>query len=261
MGSWAKGISAAAVGLTTVLTVVLVKAAEEPPPTAFPTVGVLMASGAHWCTASVVDSPKGNVVATAAHCVTPEGADGVPGETAHDGLAIGELSFAPAFHGAGSGRQPYGVWKVKAVHVDDRWSKWGDDTADFAFLTVEPDEHGRSLQDVVGRGKAPLPDFGSGFEREVTVIGYPDEDYNPRNEPISCTTQTGHDTEDPDMMHISCAGFWTGTSGSPWIADRSGPGRTGRLIAVLSGGDTDVDSTAAVFDDRAKALYEAAARG
>jgi hypothetical protein len=63
------------------------------------------------------------------------------------------------------------------------------------------------------------------------------------------------------MLYISCAGFWTGTSGSPWIADRGGPGQPGRLIGVLSGGDTDVDSTAALFDERAKALYERAAKG
>ncbi|MEV7616031.1 trypsin-like peptidase domain-containing protein [Streptomyces sp. NPDC089799] len=256
-----KGISAIVAAALAMVTMALFKpspgkAAEHP----FPTVGVLMANGEHWCTASVVDSPKGNVVATAAHCVAPEGKDGEPGEVAHDGLAIGELSFAPAFSGEGSGRQPLGVWRVSAVHVDDRWSKWGEDTADYAFLTVEPDEDGRSLQDVVGRTRAPLPDWHSGYEREVTVVGYPEEDHNPENKPVSCTTRTDHDEDDPDMLYIKCAGFWTGTSGSPWIADR-GPDRPGRLIGVLSGGDTDVDSTAALFDDRAEALYERAARG
>lgn len=67
-----KGASAAAAaGIAAVCAVVFLKASVEQPVHPFPTVGVLMANGEHWCTASVVDSPKGNVVATAAHCVAP----------------------------------------------------------------------------------------------------------------------------------------------------------------------------------------------
>lgn len=251
----------AAAGIAAVFGVAFVEATGDPTVHPFPTVGVLMAGGEHWCTASVVDSPKGNVVATAAHCVAPAGENGQPGEPPHDGPALGGLAFAPGFSGAGSGTRPFGLWKVRSVQVDDRWTKWGDETADFAFLTVEPDEEGRSLQDRVGRDEAPRPDWTSGYEREVTVVGYPESDRNPQNKPVSCTTQTRHDEDDPAMLYISCSGFWTGTSGSPWIADRGGPGRPGRLIGVLSGGDTDVDSTAALYDERAKALYERAARG
>ncbi|WP_420079717.1 trypsin-like serine peptidase [Streptomyces sp. JL4002] len=263
MSTVVKGASAAAAaGVVAVFAVTFLKAPGERPTLPFPTVGVLMAGGEHWCTASVVDSPRGNVVATAAHCVAPAGEDGAPGEVAHDGLAIGELSFAPAFSGEGRGTQPLGVWKVSSIHVDDRWTKWGEDTADFAFLTIEPDEDGRSVQEAVGgSAEAPQPEWTSGYDRDVTVVGYPESDHNPQNKPVSCTTQTRHDEDDPDMLYMSCAGFWTGTSGSPWIADRGGAQPAGRLIGVLSGGDTDVDSTAALFDERAKALYERAARG
>nr|WSX49984.1 trypsin-like peptidase domain-containing protein [Streptomyces sp. NBC_00974] len=256
--------SAAAAGVAAVLAVVFVKTSggyEDRHALPFPTVGVLMANGEHWCTASVVDSPRGNVVATAAHCVAPAGEGGRPGEVAHDGLAIGELAFAPAFSGEGSGKQPLGVWKVRSVQVDERWTKWGEDTADFAFLTVDPDEDGRSLQEVVGRDETPKPAWTSGYDREVTVVGYPESQHNPENKPVACTTQSRHDEEDAAMLYINCSGFWTGTSGSPWIADRGGPGRPGQLIGVLSGGNTDVDSTAALFDGRAKALYERAAKG
>ncbi|MFE2169302.1 trypsin-like serine peptidase [Streptomyces sp. NPDC059447] len=258
-----KGASMAAVaGIAAVCAVAFLKSPGDRLVLPFPTVGVLMAGGEHWCTASVVDSPKGNVVATAAHCVAPAGEAGQPGEVAHDGLAIGELAFAPAFSGEGKGDRPLGVWKVRSIHVDDRWTKWGEETADFAFLTLAPDEDGRSVQQAVGgAAEAPKPEWTSGYDRDVTVVGYPESDHNPKNKPVSCTTQTRHDDNDPDMLYMSCAGFWTGTSGSPWIADRGGPGHPGRLIGVLSGGDTDVDSTAALFDERAKALYERAARG
>jgi hypothetical protein len=83
---------------------------------------------------------------------------------------------------------------------------------------------------------------------------------------VSCTTRTSPAEGEPGMLYINCPGFWTGTSGSPWIADREagGSGGTaggspGRLIGVLSGGDTDADSTAARFDGRAWKLYGAAA--
>ncbi|OKK20767.1 hypothetical protein AMK16_10080 [Streptomyces sp. CB00455] len=263
MSAVAKGASAAAAaGIAVVFAVAFMEAPGDRQVHPFPTVGVLMANGEHWCTASVVDSPKGNVVATAAHCVAPAGEGGRPGEVAHDGLAIGELAFAPAFSGEGAGTQPLGRWKVRSIHVDDRWTKWGEETADFAFLSIEPDADGRSLQEAVGgRAEAPAPDWTSGYEREVTVIGYPESEHNPHNKPVSCTTQTRHADDDPDMLYISCAGFWTGTSGSPWIADRGGSDRPGQLIGVLSGGNTDVDSTAALFDEHAKALYERAALG
>ncbi|RSS86945.1 serine protease [Streptomyces sp. WAC05292] len=259
--------AAAAAGVAAALAVAFAQAVDEDAGAVhpFPGVGVLMANGEHWCTASVVDSPKGTVVATAAHCVAPAGEDGEPGEVAHDGREIGELSFAPAFTGEGAGRQPLGVWKVKAVHVDERWTRWGEDTADYAFLSVEPDEDGRTVQQAVqeavgGAREAPVPDWTSGYEREVTVVGYPESARNPENRPVSCSTRTAHDEDDPAMLYIGCAGFWTGTSGSPFIADRGGPGSPGHLIGVLSGGDTDVDSTAALFDERARALYERAAQ-
>ncbi|MFJ5552875.1 trypsin-like serine peptidase [Streptomyces sp. NPDC093225] len=262
--AWARTAGSGAVALVAVFALGIATAepgVPAPYTRAFPAVGVLMANGEHWCTASVVDSPRGNVVATAAHCVAPAGEDGEEGQVAQDGLAIGVLSFAPGFSGKDPGRHPSGVWKVASVHVDERWTRYGDETADYAFLTIAPDATGRTVEQVVGRGVVPEPDWSPGPEREVTVVGYPEPDHNPDNRPVACTTRTEPDDEDPKMLYINCPGFWTGTSGSPWVADRGGPGRPGRLIGVLSGGDTDADSTAAPFDARARRLYEAAAAG
>lgn len=209
-------------------------------------VGVLLDGEDHWCTASVVDSPRGDVVATAAHCVFEYGT-----------YASG-FSFAPGFHGGGKGSAPYGTWKVAAIQVDDRWRKDEDDTADYAFLTLEPDARGRQVQDVVG---AAEPDWSSKPSRRVTVVGYPNPEHNPANRPITCTTDARHDADQPArMVRIECQGFWDGTSGSPWLADYVDPGRPGRVIGVLSGGDTDTESTAVLFGARARALYDKAAR-
>lgn len=200
-------------------------------------VGVLLDEDGHWCTASVVDSPKGNVVATAAHCVYADGAAGAG------------FSFAPGFRG---GARPYGTWKVRTVQVADAWKAAGDDADahDYAFLTLEPDARGRQVQQVVG---AARPDWASGPERRVTVTGYPNKDHNPADGPISCTTDTRRDPDLAGSMVMECAGFFDGTSGSPWLAD-------GRLIGVLSGGDTDTESTAVLFDAATRALYDRAVK-
>ncbi|MEU2793813.1 trypsin-like serine protease [Streptomyces sp. NPDC007100] len=216
-----------------------------------PFVGVLIADGEHHCTASVVDSPKGNLIATAAHCVdfTPEDeADGY-----EPGPLTGDVEFAPRFSGAGEGTAPYGKWKVSGIHIPDTWESSDDDRGDYAFLTVEPDAQGRSIQEVVG---AATPDWSSGPDRHVTVVGYPYENRNPGNRPIICTTDTRRDDDQPFMARMTCGGFYEGTSGGPWLADYRDARHPGRLIGVLSGGDTDDESTAVLFDRQARALYE-----
>ncbi|MFE9117494.1 trypsin-like serine peptidase [Streptomyces sp. NPDC007172] len=206
-------------------------------------VGVLVNGDDHACTASVVASPHGNVVATAAHCAT--------------GLPLDTLEFAPGFSGAAPGTFPYGKWKVRSVQVDDRWTADHEDAADYAFLTLEPDAHGRNVQSVVG---ASTPEWGAGPDQRATVVGYPDPDHNPDNKPVMCTTDVRQDPDEPAMMRMECGGFWVGTSGSPWLIDYRGPDRLGRIIGVLSGGDTDVESTAALFDAKARSVYERATR-
>lgn len=216
-------------------------------------VGVLIdPDGEHFCTASVVASPKGNVIATAAHCIQDSGSA--------EAYGPGELEFAPGFSGRGKGSYPYGRWKVAAIHVDEHWTDGDDDAdaADYAFLVLEPDAKGRQVQQAVG---SAAPDWASPPDRRVTVVGYPTRDHNPTNRPVACTTDSRPDPDLPKTLLMECAGFWEGTSGGPWLADYRDAGHQGRLIGVLSGGDTDSESTAALFDDRARALYDKAAAG
>ncbi|MFI9052573.1 trypsin-like serine peptidase [Streptomyces sp. NPDC053427] len=250
------------------LATLLTGCGAPPPPAAgrpapLPFVGVLTSDNDHWCTASVVDSPGRNLLATAAHCVYFHKEDAADGY--EPGPFKGDLRFAPQFSGAGSGsgsgsrsaRYPYGTWKVTALHVNTPWRDDNDDQGDYAFLTVAPDKHGRRIQDVVG---AAAPDWSSSPRRRVTVIGYPNEDHNPRNRPVSCTTRTRRDPDEPYMIRMECPGFWPGTSGGPWLAGHRDAARPGRLIGVLSGGDSDRESVAVLFDRRARALYERAVR-
>jgi hypothetical protein len=97
-------------------------------PTSSPTTGVpevralfpSASSGSHDCTASVVDSVHGDVLLTAAHCVSGSGAG---------------MVFAPGYHNEIA---PYGRWTVTGVHLAPGWLKSQDPRYDFAFLTVAP---------------------------------------------------------------------------------------------------------------------------
>ena len=84
-----------------------------------PRIGAIFLDGAdmHSCTGSVLDTPGGDLVLTAAHCV----ADGVT------------TDFVPAFAGYAPSIQ---TWRVDAVYLDPRWLADNDPHADYAVLRV-----------------------------------------------------------------------------------------------------------------------------
>src|ERR1022692_413840 len=89
-----------------------------------PAVGALFTTSGgqladHFCTASVVHSRGGDLLITAAHCLT-----GRP-------IGRGGIVFVPAFH---DGEAPYGAWRITAVFVDSAWSSRHDPDDDVAFL-------------------------------------------------------------------------------------------------------------------------------
>ncbi len=107
--------------------------AEEEGTAHAPTVGALFGSAGseqHYCTASVVASPGGNVLLTAAHCI--------------DGSAKG-MSFAPGFH---HGVSPFGRWEVTGAYFDPEWIADQNQSRDFAFLTVAPKRIGGVWTDI-----------------------------------------------------------------------------------------------------------------
>ena len=88
-----------------------------------PAVGALFTTdqgklGQHFCTASVVSSPHGDLVVTAAHCVS----GGVAG-----------VAFVPGYRG---GAAPYGIWTVTKIYADKAWTASGNPDDDVAFLEV-----------------------------------------------------------------------------------------------------------------------------
>ncbi|GAA3189054.1 MULTISPECIES: trypsin-like serine peptidase [Streptomyces] len=196
-------------------------------------------SGNHFCTASVVQSPGRNMLVTAAHCAfDPD-----------TGKPVDDLVFAPDYR---DGDEPTGLWKVRKIFVDHRWTASDDEDLDVAFLTLDS-KGGKQIQDVLGGNTLGID---RGFDNEVKVTGYPSS----RDTPISCQNRTTKYSS--TQMRIQCDDFAGGTSGSPWLADYDPKSQTGTVIGVLGGhlggGDEDNVSYAAYFDDDIAALYRRA---
>jgi V8-like Glu-specific endopeptidase len=194
--------------------------------------------GTHFCTASVVQSTHGDLVLTAAHCVT--------------GLH-GQIAFVPGY---ANGKEPYGVWQVTAVYTNQAWQSSQDPDDDFAFLQVADASSGRPIEDVTG---AERLGFSWQVPALVQVIGYPDG----ANQPIACTNWAKKFSS--TQLVFDCGGYTDGTSGGPFLADVSGSSHKGTVIGVIGGyeqgGDLPQVSYAAVLGASAKALFQTAEAG
>ncbi|MEV0986066.1 trypsin-like serine protease [Streptomyces sp. NPDC049949] len=181
--------------------------------------------GDHFCTATVVHSAGKNLIVTAGHCL-------LAGKHGDAGAV-----FAPAYANGGA---PYGAWTIEEVFEDSRWSEDSDDDYDLAFARLAPDASGRNIEDVTGA--ATLDTTGRSGE-EITVTGYPAD----RKVPRTCTASAIRET--PTEQRFDCADFPGGTSGSAWLA------KDGKIIGILTGGDTDDVSTSTILGEYAAQLY------
>jgi V8-like Glu-specific endopeptidase len=208
--------------------------------TGTPAVGVLFsvsggALGKHFCTASVVDSPAGDLVITAAHCVTHR--------------AAGSMAFVPGY---ASGRRPYGVWLVSQVVADSGWLDSGSPDHDVAFLVVHQPGNAQPIQAVTGGER-----LGIGWQARVRVrvIGYPDD----AEQPVTCTNETK--PFQAHGMEFDCGGYTDGTSGAPFLA-RLGRAGTGTVIGVIGGyqqgGELPAISYTIRFGQDVESLYQTA---
>jgi V8-like Glu-specific endopeptidase len=191
--------------------------------------------GAHFCTASVVNSARGDLAVTAAHCVT--------GRT-------GQIVFVPGY---ADGQEPYGVWTVTRVYTDPAWQSSQDPDDDVAFLQLSEAGDGRAVEAVTG-----AEHFAAGWQTPalVQVIGYPDG----ADQPVVCANWTK--LFSPTQLEFDCGGYTTGTSGGPFLADVSAGSGEGTIIGVIGGyeqgGFTPEVSYASAFGPAVSALYASA---
>jgi V8-like Glu-specific endopeptidase len=196
--------------------------------------------GSHFCTASVVSSPAGNLLITAAHCLLGRSLS-----------PAGSVVFAPGYH---NGKFPHGTWTVTKEYVDAAWSKTQDPDDDVAFLVAG----GRStpIQRVTGAETLQIDEPA----QVVRAIGYPDQ----TSGPIACTAPA-RDFDHGQEMVFDCADYTDGTSGGPFLAHVNASTGQGWVIGVIGGyeegGDTPDVSYSPRFSPGILALYETAISG
>jgi hypothetical protein len=160
---------------------------------AVPVVGALFTVsdgklGSHFCTASVVDSPAGDMLVTAAHCLT-----------GYSLTAPAGIAFVPGYS---QGATPYGIWTVTRAFVDAAWAaSTSSVNDDVAFLTVAPSAGGLPLQSVTGADELGT---NQPTGQVVRVTGYPDTS----DEPLSC--QNYATAFGPAQLQFDCANYTDG---------------------------------------------------
>lgn len=193
--------------------------------------------GRHFCTASVIGSPHGDLVITAAHCVT--GASGIV--------------FVPGYD---RGATPYGVWTVTKIYVDRSWTSSSNPKDDVAFLRVSQAGSTVPIEDVTG---AEALKTGTPARQLVEVIGYPDSG----SQPIVCRNWTREPMS--EQLEFDCGGYTDGTSGGPFLANVNPLTGQGRVIGVIGGyeqgGLTPQVSYSSMFGANVAALYRQAVAG
>lgn len=195
--------------------------------------------GRHFCTATVVDSRSGDLVLTAAHCVS--------------GRTLGHFAFVPEYR---DGRAPSGVWPVTRVIVDQTWSASASPEDDVAFLLVHRPGTAASVQSRTGGERLGI---GQPAGQLVRVTGYP----NQAAAPVTC--QNRAEAFSATQLKFDCAGFADGTSGSALLADVNPLTGLGTVIGVIGGYQQGGDTTSVSYADRlvgeVAALYQTAAAG
>lgn len=204
-------------------------------------VGALFTSGLsqpHSCTATVVASTGGDVVMTAAHCVS--------------GTGVG-LTFVPGYD---AGATPFGVWAVTGAYAPTGWLAGADEDDDVAFLTVAPRSRVGAVVTVQQVTGAVTLDSGIADGERVTVTAYDD---GIDDAPVRCTAPVRDTAAHPT---IDCHGFVAGSSGSAWTLVRGGTTvAVGLIGGHHQGGCEEQTSYSPTFGPDAAAALAAAGRG
>ena len=157
-------------------------------------------SNPHFCSASVVDSPSGDLIATAAHCLSGNGQD---------------LEFVPMYH---DGQAPYGAWDVTGAYVSQRWMQHQDPQADFAFLTLSPQHPAGRRARSRASWAATSWSLTSSFRGRPSWSGTPGSG----GQPVICLNQASARAGYPAFR---CGGFVAGPAAGPgWPTMTPRPG-------------------------------------
>lgn len=165
--------------------------------------------GNHFCTGAVIKSSSGNLVLTAAHCVS--------------GRVAKDIAFVPGY---ANNKSPYGIWRVASIRVDNDWASAADPDDDIALLILRRSSLGARIQQVTGGERIR---FNQPAGQSVEVIGYPDS----QNDPVSCRNVVR--AYSATQLQFACSGYTVGTSGAPILAAVSPSTGRGIVLGVIGG--------------------------
>jgi hypothetical protein len=195
-------------------------------------VGALILDRGPFCTASIVNSPGGNLIITAAHCLGRKLAS--------------TLMFAPYYSDK---HAPFGEWHVTGQVFPPGWRPYGDINEDFAFLTV----HG----DVQARAGAERLGYSSPVPTRVRV-----EAYSLAGKLKICSRRPDTITAaGQQQLSFACAGYANASSGGPFLTDINGRSGLGIIVGIIGGyqqgGRTPAVSYSSPFGTVLHQLYTA----
>jgi len=169
-------------------------------------VGVLLLRGQHpFCTASIVNSLRGNLIITAAHCLGRKLAS--------------TLMFAPYYDDASA---PLGEWQVTGQVFPPGWFH-GDVNQDFAFLIVRGDVQARAGAESLGFS-LPVP-------ASVRV-----EAYSLVGRLTICERRPGViAVAGQHQLSFACPGYAKASSGGPFLTDINQQSGLGTIVGVIGG--------------------------
>jgi hypothetical protein len=194
-------------------------------------VGVLMLQGQHpFCTASIVNSPRGNLIITAAHCLGRKLAS--------------TLMFAPYYYGDSA---PLGEWQVTGQVFPPGWFPYGNINQDFAFLAVRGDVQARAGAESLG--------FSLPAPASVRV-----EAYSLAGRLTICERRPGViAVAGQHQLSFACPGYAKASSGGPFLTGINQQSGLGTIVGVIGGyqhgGSTSVMSYSSPFGGVLHQLY------
>jgi hypothetical protein len=202
------------------------------------------------CSGSVINSPHGDVVLTAGHCV-------IDPET---GTVANKLLFVPAYR---DHSEPFERWAAEAFATTEAWKKTAkagshaNEGGDLALLVLVENGEEKSVEDVVGGlGIA----FDQSCSQTYTQYGYPAEaPYDGETLYSNIAAYAGPDTNSlfsPSPIKIA-SDFTQGASGGPWTI---GPSSSPTVLSLTDYGYEDQPGWlyGAYFGEAARKAYELA---
>lgn len=202
------------------------------------------------CSATVVNSKSGDIVATAGHCVA---------QTDGSGKLAQSVYFIPGDRDNGR-EAPYGTWAAVEMVVPQQFiDKARTDASgqltsdegwnyDFAFLRME-EKDGKSIQDETGaQGIA----FGTPVNY-LTQIGYPSAPPFDGRDEYMCASTSFKPNWQGGYAHR--CDMTQGASGGAWMSDYDAKTGTGYLTAVTSTVDGSGMANSPVLGQTALDLY------